>query len=43
VHYGSKAATTHSVVMRATSGTVRYIHSTHRLEKLKTLRQMPWD
>ncbi|MDQ3655820.1 MAG: class II fructose-bisphosphatase [Chloroflexota bacterium] len=43
VHYGSKAATTHSVVMRATSGTVRYIHSTHRLEKLKTLQQMPWD
>ncbi len=43
VHYGAKAATTHSVVMRATSGTVRYIHSMHRLEKLKTLRQMPWD
>ena len=43
VHYGSKAATTHSLVMRATSGTVRYIQSTHRLEKLKTLRQMPWD
>ncbi|MEJ7901226.1 MAG: fructose-bisphosphatase class II, partial [Thermomicrobiales bacterium] len=43
VHYGSDRATTHSLVMRATSGTVRYIHSTHRLEKLKTLRQMPWD
>ncbi len=43
VHYGSEGATTHSLVMRATSGTVRYIKSTHRLEKLKTLAQMPWD
>lgn len=43
VHYGAKGATTHSLVMRATSGTIRYIQSTHRLEKLKTLQQMPWD
>ena len=43
VHYGAKGATTHSLAMRATSGTVRYIQSTHRLEKLETLRQMPWD
>ncbi len=43
VHYGAKGATTHSLVMRATSGTVRYIQSTHRLEKLETIRQTPWD
>jgi len=43
VRYGSMRATTHSLVMRARSGTVRFIHSTHRLEKLESLEQMPWD
>ena len=43
VRYGSMRATTHSLVMRARSGTVRYINSTHRLEKLASLDQMPWD
>jgi fructose-1,6-bisphosphatase II len=43
VHYGADGATTHSLVMRAFTGTVRYIHSTHRLEKLRTIRHMPFD
>lgn len=43
VHYGKHAATTHSLVMRARSGTVRRIHSTHRLEKLESLDTIPWD
>ena len=43
VHYGKWGASTHSLVMRARSGTVRYINSTHRLEKLETLEQVPWD
>jgi fructose-1,6-bisphosphatase II len=43
VHYGKWGASTHSLVMRARSGTVRYINSTHRLEKLETLETIPWD
>jgi fructose-1,6-bisphosphatase II len=43
VHYGANGATTHSLVMRARSGTVRYIQSTHRLEKLETLELIPFD
>jgi len=43
VHYGKWGASTHSLVMRARSGTVRYINSTHRLEKLETLEHVPWD
>ncbi len=43
VHYGADGATTHSLVMRAVTGTVRYIHSTHRLEKLQGLRHVPFD
>ncbi|MDQ3540875.1 MAG: class II fructose-bisphosphatase [Chloroflexota bacterium] len=43
VHYGAEGATTHSLVMRAVTGTVRYIHSTHRLEKLQAIRNMPFD
>ncbi len=43
VHYGADGATTHSLVMRAVTGTVRYIHSTHRLEKLQAIRHMPFD
>lgn len=31
VHYGKRSATTHSLVMRARTGTVRRIHSTHPL------------
>jgi fructose-1,6-bisphosphatase II len=43
VHYGRWGASTHSLVMRASSGTVRYIKSTHRLEKLASLDHVPWD
>jgi len=43
VHYGADGATTHSLVMRAVTGTVRYVHSTHRREKLKMIRHMPMD
>jgi fructose-1,6-bisphosphatase II len=43
VHYGADGATTHSLVMRAVTGTIRYIHSTHRLEKLRKLHHMPFD
>jgi fructose-1,6-bisphosphatase II len=42
VHYGAHGATTHSLVMRARSGTVRSIKSTHRLDKLATLEHA-WD
>jgi len=30
-------------VMRAKSGTVRYIHSTHRLSKLRSYSTIPFD
>jgi fructose-1,6-bisphosphatase II len=43
VHYGKWGASTHSLVMRARSGTVRYINSTHRMDKLETLETIPWD
>lgn len=37
VHYFADGATTHSLVMRARSGTVRYIESSHRMSKLQEL------
>ncbi|HYH11143.1 MAG TPA: class II fructose-bisphosphatase [Thermomicrobiales bacterium] len=37
VHYFADGATTHSLVMRERSGTVRYIESSHRLSKLREL------
>lgn len=37
VHYFADGATTHSLVMRASSGTVRYVESSHRLSKLREL------
>ena len=33
VNYHGKIATTHSVVMRALSGTVRFVEGTHTLSK----------
>ncbi len=35
VRYRAQSATTHSIVMRSRSGTVRYIEAIHRREKLK--------
>ncbi len=43
VQYIGDGATTHSVVMRAKSGTVRHIRSTHRLSKLRTYSSIPFD
>ncbi len=43
VHYRGQIATTHSLVMRAVSGTIRYIHSTHRLDKLSALTNIQFD
>ncbi|MDP8909805.1 MAG: class II fructose-bisphosphatase [Chloroflexota bacterium] len=43
VGYFADGATTHSLVMRARSGTIRYIHSTHRLSKLRSYSPIPFD
>jgi fructose-1,6-bisphosphatase II len=40
--YFGGGARTHSVVMRARSGTVRYISSTHRWDKLMRISNMPY-
>ena len=37
VHYGSRQATTESLVMRAKSGTIRYIRTYHHGEKLSNI------
>lgn len=42
VDYFSNGARTHSVVMRATSGTVRYIEATHRWDKLMRISEVPY-
>jgi fructose-1,6-bisphosphatase II len=43
VHYFADGATTHSLVMRERSGTVRYVESSHRLSKLRALANVPFD
>ena len=43
VHYFADGATTHTLVMRATSGTVRYIQSTHQLSKLHSYYHVQFD
>jgi fructose-1,6-bisphosphatase II len=42
VHYAGHIARTFSLVMRSRSGTVRYIESRHRLDKLQTLSQVTY-
>jgi fructose-1,6-bisphosphatase II len=42
VHYYGWGATTHSVVMRSASGTVRYIESRHRWDKLMRISGLPF-
>jgi fructose-1,6-bisphosphatase II len=42
VRYFSGGARTHSVVMRSASGTVRFIESTHRWDKLMRISQVPY-
>jgi fructose-1,6-bisphosphatase II len=42
VHYSGHVARTFSQVMRSKSGTVRYIESRHRLDKLQTFSQVTY-
>ncbi|MBU6335735.1 MAG: class II fructose-bisphosphatase [Chloroflexi bacterium] len=43
VEFVSGGATTHSVVMRSSSGTVRYIESRHRWDKLMQISDVRYD
>jgi fructose-1,6-bisphosphatase II len=43
VHYRGGGATTHSLVMRSRSGTIRSIHSEHRLEKLRAYSSVDFE
>jgi len=43
VHYRAGGATTHSLVMRSRSGTIRSIYSEHRLEKLRAYSAVDFD
>jgi fructose-1,6-bisphosphatase II len=43
VHYFADGATTHSIVMRAVTGTVRDVRSTHRMSKLRDLGHIRFD
>jgi fructose-1,6-bisphosphatase II len=43
VEYFGGGAGTHSVVMRSASGTIRYIESTHRWDKLMRISGVPYD
>jgi len=43
VRYFADGATTHSLVMRSASGTVRYIESTHRWDKLMQISALAFD
>lgn len=42
VHYGRDGVTTESVVMRARSGTVRYVRAIHQLDKLMRFSQVDY-
>jgi fructose-1,6-bisphosphatase II len=43
VHYFGHGATTYSIVMRAASGTVRYVESTHHFQKLMAIAELPYE
>jgi fructose-1,6-bisphosphatase II len=43
VQYTGDGATTHSMIMRSASGTVRYIEATHRWDKLMRISDIPFD
>ncbi|MBS43872.1 MAG: fructose-bisphosphatase class II [Nocardioides sp.] len=43
VRYSSGGASTHSLVMRSRSGTIRSIHSDHKLEKLRPFSAIDFD
>jgi fructose-1,6-bisphosphatase II len=43
VQYFGHGATTHSIVMRSASGTVRYVEATHHFEKLMAIAELPYE
>jgi fructose-1,6-bisphosphatase II len=43
VRYFGHGATTHSIVMRSASGTVRYVEATHHFEKLMAIAELPYE
>ncbi|MGO4428578.1 fructose-bisphosphatase class II, partial [Streptomyces sp. MCAF7] len=43
VRYRAETATTQSLVLRATSGTIRQIDSVHRLSKLRAYASVDFD
>ena len=43
VRYRAGGATTHSLVMRSKSGTIRTIHSEHRLTKLRAYSAIDFE
>ena len=43
VRYGAGGASTHSLVMRSRSGTIRSIHSEHKLSKLRAYADVDFD
>ncbi len=43
VHYRQETATTSSLVMRSKSGTIREVHATHRLSKLRAYSAIDFD
>jgi fructose-1,6-bisphosphatase II len=43
VRFSGRGATTHSLVMRSASGTIRYVQATHRWDKLMRISDLPFD
>ncbi len=43
VRFSGRGATTHSLVMRSASGTIRYIQAAHRWDKLMRISDLPFD
>ncbi len=43
VRYFGHGATTHSIVMRSQSGSIRYVESTHHFEKLMAISELPYE
>ena len=43
VQYTGSGATTDSVVMRSSTGTIRRVAATHNLKKLRTFKSLPYD
>ncbi|MGC8874322.1 MAG: class II fructose-bisphosphatase [Chloroflexia bacterium] len=43
VRFSGRGATTHSLVMRSASGTIRYVQAAHRWDKLMRISDLPFD